>query len=104
MSPDEADGQPPREQGIARRSVLRGLGAGALATGAGGTAAATLLPGFPAPVGKTGRQEVRLTVAIQSRGHPRKPLRAISRWMHHVRHTRHTSHLAPPAMWPGGRP
>jgi branched-chain amino acid transport system substrate-binding protein len=40
MSPDEADGTPPQEQGIARRSVLRGLGAGALATGAGGILAA----------------------------------------------------------------
>jgi branched-chain amino acid transport system substrate-binding protein len=40
MSPDEAAGTPPQEQGIARRSVLRGLGAGALATGAGGILAA----------------------------------------------------------------
>src|SRR5439155_9970035 len=40
MDPDEAAGEPPQEQGIARRSVLRGLGAGALATGAGGILAA----------------------------------------------------------------
>jgi len=35
MNPDTATGQPPPERRIARRSVLRGLGAGALA-GAGG--------------------------------------------------------------------
>jgi branched-chain amino acid transport system substrate-binding protein len=40
MSPDGADGRPAREQGAARRAVLRGLGAGALATGAGGILAA----------------------------------------------------------------
>ncbi len=40
MSPDGADGMPPQEQGVARRSVLRGLGAGAVATGAGGILAA----------------------------------------------------------------
>ncbi|HEY6277354.1 MAG TPA: ABC transporter substrate-binding protein [Streptosporangiaceae bacterium] len=46
MSPDGADGTPhlertpPPERGIARRSVLRGLGAGALATGACGILAA----------------------------------------------------------------
>jgi branched-chain amino acid transport system substrate-binding protein len=40
MSPDEADGNPPQQQGVARRSVLRGLGAGAVATGAGGILAA----------------------------------------------------------------
>src|SRR5438067_11552181 len=40
MDHDEAAGEPPQEQGIARRSVLRGLGAGALATGAGGILAA----------------------------------------------------------------
>jgi Periplasmic binding protein len=40
MDPDEAAGKPLQEQGIARRSVLRGLGAGALATGAGGILAA----------------------------------------------------------------
>jgi len=40
MDPDEAAGKSPQEQGVARRSVLRGLGAGALATGAGGILAA----------------------------------------------------------------
>jgi branched-chain amino acid transport system substrate-binding protein len=40
MSPGEAAGQPPRKEGIARRSVLRSLGAGALATSAGGVLAA----------------------------------------------------------------
>src|SRR4249920_711729 len=40
MSSDVAAGEPPQEQGVARRSVLRGLGAGALATGAGGVLAA----------------------------------------------------------------
>src|SRR6266487_4709198 len=39
MDPDEAAGKP-QEKGVARRSVLRGLGAGALATGAGGILAA----------------------------------------------------------------
>lgn len=40
MSPDRADSMPPQEQGVTRRSVLRGLGAGAVATGAGGVLAA----------------------------------------------------------------
>ena len=40
MSPDEAAVEPPQERSIARRSVLRGLGAGALAVGAGGVLAA----------------------------------------------------------------
>ena len=40
MSPGEAAGQRPQKEGIARRSVLRTLGAGALATGAGGALAA----------------------------------------------------------------
>jgi len=40
MSPGEAAGQRPQKEGIARRSVLRGLGAGALAAGAGGALAA----------------------------------------------------------------
>jgi len=40
MSPDEAAVQPPQERSIARRTVLRGLGAGALATAAGGVLAA----------------------------------------------------------------
>jgi branched-chain amino acid transport system substrate-binding protein len=40
MSPDEATIEPSQERSIARRSVLRGLGAGALATGAGGILAA----------------------------------------------------------------
>jgi len=40
MNPDLAAGQPPLRRGIARRSVLRGLGTGALAVGAGGTLAA----------------------------------------------------------------
>ncbi|HCU94733.1 MAG TPA: ABC transporter substrate-binding protein [Actinobacteria bacterium] len=40
MSPDGADGKPPQEQGVARRSVLRGVGAGTLAAGAGGILAA----------------------------------------------------------------
>ena len=40
MSPDEAAVEPSQERSIPRRSVLRGLGAGALATGAGGILAA----------------------------------------------------------------
>jgi branched-chain amino acid transport system substrate-binding protein len=40
MSPDEAAVEPSQERSIARRSVLRGLGAGAVATGAGGILAA----------------------------------------------------------------
>jgi branched-chain amino acid transport system substrate-binding protein len=40
MRPDQAAHGPSQEQGVARRSVLRGLGAGALATGAGGVLAA----------------------------------------------------------------
>ncbi len=40
MSPDEADGTLPQEQGVARRSVLRGVGAGAVAAGAGSILAA----------------------------------------------------------------
>ncbi len=40
MSPDEAAVQPSQERSIARRSVLRGLGAGAVAIGAGGILAA----------------------------------------------------------------
>jgi branched-chain amino acid transport system substrate-binding protein len=40
MSPDGAAAPPPQEQSMARRSVLRGLGAGALAMGAGGVLAA----------------------------------------------------------------
>jgi branched-chain amino acid transport system substrate-binding protein len=40
MSRDEAAVQPPQERNIARRSVLRGLGAGALTTAAGGILAA----------------------------------------------------------------
>ncbi len=40
MNPGEGTGKPPQEQGVARRSVLRGLGAGTLATGAGGILAA----------------------------------------------------------------
>jgi branched-chain amino acid transport system substrate-binding protein len=40
MSPDEAAVQPSQERSIARRSVLRGLGAGAVAMGAGGILAA----------------------------------------------------------------
>jgi branched-chain amino acid transport system substrate-binding protein len=39
MSSDRLADGPLREQGVARRSVLRGLGAGALATGAGGVLA-----------------------------------------------------------------
>jgi branched-chain amino acid transport system substrate-binding protein len=39
MSSDRLADGPSREQGVARRSVLRGLGAGALATGAGGVLA-----------------------------------------------------------------
>jgi len=35
MSPDTGAGGPPPEQGLSRRTVLRGLGAGALAAGAG---------------------------------------------------------------------
>jgi branched-chain amino acid transport system substrate-binding protein len=40
VSSEVAADEPPQEQGVARRSVLRGLGAGALATGAGGILAA----------------------------------------------------------------
>jgi hypothetical protein len=40
MNPDVAAGQPPPKHGTARRSLLRSLGAGALATGAGGVLAA----------------------------------------------------------------
>ena len=40
MSPDRGAGGLPLERGLSRRSVLRGLGAGALATGAGGVLAA----------------------------------------------------------------
>jgi branched-chain amino acid transport system substrate-binding protein len=40
MTPEDADGTSPREKGIARRPVLRGLGAGALAAGGGGLLAA----------------------------------------------------------------
>ena len=40
MSPDKGAGGPSREQGLSRRSVLRGVGAGALAAGAGGALAA----------------------------------------------------------------
>jgi len=40
MSPDRGAGGLPPERGLSRRSVLRGLGAGALATGAGGALAA----------------------------------------------------------------
>jgi len=40
MSPDGAAAEPSQERSIARRSVLRGVGAGALATGAGGILAA----------------------------------------------------------------
>jgi hypothetical protein len=40
MNPDVAVGQPPPKHGIARQSVLRGLGAGALATGTGAVLAA----------------------------------------------------------------
>ena len=40
MSPDEEAVEPSQERSIARRSVLRGLGAGAVATGAGGILAA----------------------------------------------------------------
>jgi hypothetical protein len=40
MNPDAAAGQPPPRHGIARRSVLRSLGTGALAAGAGGALAA----------------------------------------------------------------
>jgi hypothetical protein len=40
MRPGEAAGRPPHKKGIARRSVLRSLGGGALATGAGGALAA----------------------------------------------------------------
>ena len=40
MGPDETAAGPSQERSIARRSVLRGLGAGALATGAGGVLAA----------------------------------------------------------------
>jgi branched-chain amino acid transport system substrate-binding protein len=40
MSPEGGAGGRPQERGLSRRSVLRGLGAGALATGAGGVLAA----------------------------------------------------------------
>jgi branched-chain amino acid transport system substrate-binding protein len=40
MGADEVGGQPPQQHTIARRTVLRGLGAGALATGMGGILAA----------------------------------------------------------------
>ena len=40
MSPEGGAGGRPPERGLSRRSVLRGLGAGALATGAGGVLAA----------------------------------------------------------------
>src|SRR5215831_351650 len=40
VSSELAAGEPPQEQGVARRSVLRGLGAAALATGAGSALAA----------------------------------------------------------------
>ena len=40
MSPDKGAGGPSREQRLSRRSVLRGVGAGALAAGAGGALAA----------------------------------------------------------------
>jgi branched-chain amino acid transport system substrate-binding protein len=40
MSPDEQAVEPSQERSIARRSVLRGLGAGVVATGAGGILAA----------------------------------------------------------------
>jgi branched-chain amino acid transport system substrate-binding protein len=40
VSPDGVPARPARQQGLTRRSVLRGLGAGALAAAAGGTAAA----------------------------------------------------------------
>jgi branched-chain amino acid transport system substrate-binding protein len=40
MTPQNADGTSPREKAIARRPVLRGLGAGALAAGGGGLLAA----------------------------------------------------------------
>jgi hypothetical protein len=40
MNSDAAAGGAGQKQGIARRSVLRGLGVGALATGAGGVLAA----------------------------------------------------------------
>jgi len=40
MSPGKAARGPSQEQGVSRRSVLRGLGAGAVATGAGGILAA----------------------------------------------------------------
>jgi branched-chain amino acid transport system substrate-binding protein len=40
MGPDKGAGGPSRGQGPTRRSVLRGIGAGALATGAGGALAA----------------------------------------------------------------
>jgi branched-chain amino acid transport system substrate-binding protein len=39
MSPERGAGGRPQDQGLSRRSVLRGLGAGALATGAGGVLA-----------------------------------------------------------------
>lgn len=57
MTPEDADGTSPQEKGVARRSVLRGLGVGALATGAGGllTACGTGLggPGSSASGGDT---------------------------------------------------
>src|SRR5215813_1845235 len=40
MGPGKGAGGQPREEGLRRRSVLRGMGAGALATGAGGVLAA----------------------------------------------------------------
>jgi branched-chain amino acid transport system substrate-binding protein len=40
MGPDKGAGGPSQGQGLTRRSVLRGIGAGALATGAGGALAA----------------------------------------------------------------
>jgi branched-chain amino acid transport system substrate-binding protein len=53
MSPDSGAGEPPRERGLPRRSVLRGLGAGALTTGAAGILAAcrsgSKSPGGSAP-------------------------------------------------------
>ena len=40
MGPGNGAGGQPEEEGLRRRSVLRGMGAGALATGAGGVLAA----------------------------------------------------------------
>ena len=48
MTPGETTVELPQEEGIARRSVLRGLGAGALATSAGGLLAACG-SGIPSP-------------------------------------------------------